>query len=60
MENIEITFTEDEALNVIHLHNDALVVSLKVANNLVHRVLVNNGSSVDVLFKSALDKMNIE
>ena len=58
--DIEITFTEKEALKVIHPHNDALVISLKVANNLVHRVLVDNGSSVDVLFKSALDKMNLE
>ena len=60
LENIEITFTEKEALKVIHPHNDALVVSLKVANNLVHRVLVDNGSSVDILFKSALAKMNLE
>ena len=47
-------------MKAIHPHNDALVVSLKVTNNLVHRVLIDNGSSVDVFFKSALDKMNLE
>ena len=56
----EITFTEEEARTMRHPHNDALVVSLKVANNLVHRILVDNGSSVDVLFKGALDKMNLD
>ena len=60
IESTEITFTEEEARTVRHPHNDALVVSLKVANNLVHRILVDNGSSVDVLFKGALDKMNLD
>ena len=59
-ENIEITFTEEEALKVIHPHNDVLVVSPKVANNLVHCIPVDNGSSMDVLFRSTLDKMNLQ
>ena len=60
VENVAITFTEEEADRVLHPHKDALVVSLKITNNLVHRILIDNGSSTDVIFKSALDKMNLE
>ena len=60
VENVAITFTEEKADRVLHPHNDALVVSLKIAKNHVHRILIDNGSSTDVIFKSALDKMNLE
>ncbi|XP_024029279.1 uncharacterized protein LOC112093925 [Morus notabilis] len=59
MENIAITFTEEEARKLLHPHNDAIVVSLQVANSLVHRILIDNESSVDILFKDALNKINL-
>ena len=58
-ENVTIIFTEDEAHQVIQPHIDALVESLRIANNQVHRVLIDNGSSADVLFKSVLDQMDL-
>ena len=36
------------------------MISLKIANNVVYRVLIDNGSSADILFKQTLDRMNIE
>ena len=60
METVEITSTEEEAQKENHPLNDVLVFSLKMANNLVHRILMDNESSTDVLFKSALDKINLE
>ncbi|XP_024029047.1 uncharacterized protein LOC112093867 [Morus notabilis] len=59
MENIAITFTEEEARKLLHPHNDAIVVSLQVANSLVHQILIDNGSSADILFKDALNKINL-
>ncbi|XP_024024960.1 uncharacterized protein LOC112092617 [Morus notabilis] len=59
MENIAITFTEEEARKLLHPHNDAIVVSLQVANSLVHRILIDNGSLADILFKDALTKINL-
>ncbi|GFZ05183.1 hypothetical protein Acr_17g0007550 [Actinidia rufa] len=54
-----ITFNNDD-LRGLHLpHDDALVVSAVIANFNVQRVLVDNGSSVDILFVSAFDKMRI-
>ena len=45
-----ITFTEEDARGVQFLHNDAVVVSLIIANYDVRRILVDNGSSADILF----------
>ncbi|XP_024023801.1 uncharacterized protein LOC112092279 [Morus notabilis] len=59
IENIAITFTYEEARKLLHLHNDAIVMSLQVANSLVHRSLIDNGSSADILFKDALTKINL-
>ena len=42
-----------------HPHDDPLVIRVVVANKTVHRVLVDNGSSVDIIFASAFNKMGI-
>ena len=52
-------FTSQEAARVLHPHNDAIVVSAPVANNLVRRILLDNGSSTDIIFRSALDRMKL-
>ena len=54
-----ITFTND-GLRGLHLpHDDALVISTTIANFNVQRILVDNGSFVDILFISAFDKIKI-
>ena len=42
-----------------HPHDDPLVIRTVVANKTVHRVLIDNGSSVDIIFTSAFEKMGI-
>ena len=42
-----------------HHHDDPLVIRVVVANKIVHRVLVDNGSSADIIFASAFDKIGI-
>ena len=48
-----IGFLEDDAIRLHHPHDDALVVSLRVGDYNVHRMLVNNGSSTDILYYPA-------
>lgn len=48
--NATISFTEDDATHVKGPHNDPLVVTLRVENINVHKVLVDIGSSVDMMF----------
>ena len=49
-ENDDITFKESDAHLVHHPHCDALVVKAMMTNNNVYRILVDNGSSVDILY----------
>lgn len=54
-----ITFTRADVEGVQYPYHDAMVVTLNIDDYDVHRVLVDNGSSIDVLFYDALVRMNI-
>ena len=54
-----ITFSDSDLEGCQHPHGDPLVVRVVVANKTVHRVLVDNRSSADIIFASAFDKMGI-
>ena len=45
---------------IIHPHNDALVVSLEIVNNLVHRILIDIEASLTYLWKVCWTKWNWE
>ena len=55
-----ITFSDSYLEGRHHPHDDPLVVRAVMDNKTVHRVLVDNGSSAEIIFASALDKMGIE
>ena len=54
-----ITFSNFDMEGCQHPHDDPLVIKAIVANKTIHRVLVDNGSSADIIFASAFDKMGI-
>ena len=54
-----ITFSDSDLKGYQHPHDDPLVVRAIVANTTVHRVLIDNGSSADIIFASAFDKMGV-
>ena len=54
-----ITFSYSDLEGCQHPHDDPLVVRAVVANKTVHRVLIDNGSSADIIFASAFNKMGI-
>ena len=58
-ESLIIEFSEDDARRLHHPHDDALVVTIRVGDYNVHRMLVDNGSSTDILYYSAFQQMGI-
>ena len=54
-----ITFSDLDPEGCQHPHDDPLVIRTVVANKTIHRVLVDNGNSADIIFASAFDKMGI-
>ena len=54
-----ITFSDSDLEGCQHPHNDPLVIRAVVANKTIHPVLVDNGSSADIIFALAFDKMGI-
>ena len=56
----DIVFVDIEASWVHHPHEDALVITAKKANNLIHRVLVDSGSAVSILYWSAYQKIELK
>ncbi|KAL5544739.1 hypothetical protein UlMin_008523 [Ulmus minor] len=59
LSNEPIIFTEEEASGLWHPHKDAIVVSLRIASRKVYKILIDNGSSADILFHSTLNRMNL-
>ncbi|KAK3037796.1 hypothetical protein RJ639_030715 [Escallonia herrerae] len=54
-----ITFSDDDSKGIKTPHDDPLVITIKAGNFDVKRVLIDNGSSAEILFHDAFEKMNI-
>ena len=58
--SIPIIFT-DEDLEMVDLsHGDPLMIKLRIGNAIVSQVLVDGGSSTDIMFWSALRRTRID
>jgi hypothetical protein len=60
IESVVLSFSEEDARGVVMPHDDALVVTLTVANHGIHRILVDNRSSADILYWPAFQQMGID
>jgi hypothetical protein len=60
MDDQVISFSEDDARNIHHPHDDALVVTLTIAGFITRRVLIDNGSSADIIYLPAYQQMKID
>ena len=56
----DIIFSDKDAHHVHHPHCDALVVKAMIANNNVHHMLVDNGSTVDILYYHAIKRIGLK
>jgi len=48
--DVDLVFTKADLQDVLPHDNDPIVISLVTAGRKVHRVLVDQGSSTDVMF----------
>ncbi|XP_056691861.1 uncharacterized protein [Spinacia oleracea] len=55
-----ITFDDSDSTDIIQEHHDGLVISLPIGNALIKRILIDNGSSANVLFLEALQEMGLD
>lgn len=54
-----ISFKEGDLQKEVHPHHDAFVISILLANFKVKRILVDTGSSTNILFIEAVKQMQI-
>ena len=59
-ERDDIIFSEKDTHHVRHPHCDALVIKAMIANNNVHRILVDNESSIDIMYYQAFETMGLK
>ena len=59
MDEQAITFTNEDAKRIHHPHDDAIVITLLIADYTTRRVLVDNGSSADILYYPAFQQMKL-
>ena len=59
LEDLSITFTEEDARKVVHPHDDALVVTLEIAGYSTRHVLIDNDSSTDIIYLTAFQQIRI-
>jgi len=57
--DVDITFTKDDPRDVVPHDNDPIVISLITVGRTVHRVLVDQGSSADVMFWPTFEKLQL-
>ena len=51
-----VVFTEADVKWVHNPHTDALVITVSIANSIVHRILVDNGSTANIFFRDAYQR----
>ncbi|KAJ0942255.1 putative retrotransposon gag domain-containing protein [Helianthus annuus] len=54
-----ITFDEDDRVDIQDPHHDSLVITLFISNHFVRRILIDGGSSVNIIQLDVLKKMGI-
>ena len=59
VDNPIIEFSEEDARRLHHPHDDAIVVSIRVGDYNTHRVLIDNGSSANILYYPTFQQMRI-
>jgi len=57
--DIDLVFTKADLQDVVPLDNDPVVISVVTAGRKVHRLLMDQGSSTDVMFWTTFNKLQL-
>lgn len=57
---VSFTFTEQDLSLSCYPHTDAMVIKALISGWLIGKILVDNRSSVDIIFSSTFDKMKLD
>jgi hypothetical protein len=57
MDDKVITFSEDDVRGIHQPHDNALVVTMTIAGFITRRVLIDNGSSADIIYLPAYQQI---
>ena len=60
VDNPIIEFSEEDARRLYYQHDDAIVVSIRVGDYNTHWVLIDNGSSTNILYYPAFQQIRID
>nr|XP_023903890.1 uncharacterized protein LOC112015689 [Quercus suber] len=60
IDNLVIEFSEEDARRLHQPHDDVFVVSIRVKDYNTHQVLVDNGSSADIIYYPAFQQKRID
>ena len=55
-----VAFTDADLEGVVPGHTEALVVNIEILDNVIKKVLVDNGSSVDIIFAHCWERMKLK
>jgi len=55
-----ITFSEEDVDLLSFSHTDTLVIDANIQGWTIKKILVDTGSSTDIIFSSTFDRMNID
>ncbi|XP_056698193.1 uncharacterized protein [Spinacia oleracea] len=55
-----MNFTADDCLGTQYKHDDPLVIEMDLNNHNVHRVLVDGGSAVNIIFRNCFEQLILE
>ena len=56
----DVTFTREDCRTVSYPHFDPLVMVIDIVDQSMHRVFLDNGAEVNVIYKSCRDQMDLE
>ena len=59
MASDDIIFTEEDSRDMHWPHNDVLVVRARIGNMEVRKIMVDTGSSMNVMYRGYFDQMGL-